>query len=118
MSEKLRRSAEEMRESFKDRAAKEAFAAQESSFPYPEELEKMGVKTESVFNHRMTQQPDIPHLRPTPNDPVGWETARRKAKEEHQADVARQRREFRARFEDHRQEFNTRGKDRDRELDR
>lgn len=118
MSEKLRRLAEQMRGAFKDRAAKEAFAVRESSFPYPEELEKMGVKTESVFNHRMTQQPDTPHLKPTPNDPVGWETARRQAKEEHQAEVAKQRRKFRAQFEDYRHEFNARSKNRDRESDR
>ncbi|MEM6275385.1 MAG: hypothetical protein AAF714_00430 [Pseudomonadota bacterium] len=77
--------------------------------PPPEDLIRSGITTGSTLDHRSTIEPTY-EPEPTPDDPEGWETARRKAIEARDAEIARDREEFEGRADIMKSEFNDKGR--------
>lgn len=80
------------------------------NLPPANELLSKGIKTESTFELERTQVPEPNSPEPTPDDPDGWETARKKAKAAHEADVSKRKEELMARLRQNRKNFNDRSR--------
>lgn len=78
--------------------------------PPPEEMLKSGITTRSTLDHRSKIEPTF-EPEPTPDDPGGMETARRKAIEARDAEISRDREKFEGRAEVTAQEFNKKSKE-------
>ena len=66
----------------------------------PSKISKAGITTEKSLDWEAQNPPPVLAPAPTPNDPDGWETARKKAEAEHQQRVTERRAAFRARAAD------------------
>ena len=96
------------------RPANEKTTSNARELPSGKEIYQAGFTTESSLQHEATRALEVLRPGPTPDDPAGWETARRKALEQRQQETSDKYWEFRDRFTATRQDFNEKSKCKER----
>mgnify|MGYP000703227200 CR=1 FL=1 len=96
------------------RSANQQTAENERKLPSGEKIYEAGFTTESSLQHEATRPLEVLRPEPTPDDPEGWDTARRKALEQRLQETSNKYWEFKDRFIAARQDFNEKSKGKDR----
>ena len=96
------------------RNANQQTTENERKLPSGEQIYEAGFTTKSSLQHEATRPMEVLRPEPTPDDPEGWETARRKALEQRQQETLDKYWEFRDRFTAARQDFNEKSKGKER----
>ena len=73
--------------------------------PEPEQISKAGITTEASLEWERQRPPPVLQPEPTPDDLPGWRTAIRKADEQHEAQIAERRANFRDRAKNMKERF-------------
>ena len=89
-------------------------AEERQAIPKPERLLEQGITTRSTLAHRAMAEPAF-EPEPTPDDPAGWNIARRNANAARATEIAKDRQAFESRAREMRETFARKAGDSERD---